>query len=145
MKTEVLRILKMVEEGKIDSEAASKLIDSLDDKVEENNEIVKENIVNKEYSEKEFNKFISESNNVSGGKMLYIFVHSKCGDKVRVKLPIGFIKLILGATSGKSIPGVDSNLNIDMNIIRDAINNGLEGRIIDIQSEDGDTVIIEIR
>lgn len=141
MKSEVLRILKMVEEGKIDSEVASKLIDSLEDKTEENNNQSK--ISNKENVEKVYNEFVSNPK-LEGEKMLYVFVYGNGDNKVKVKLPIKFIKAVLGATNSENIPGL-KNTGVDIEVIKNAIDNGLEGRIVEIESEEGDTVIIEIK
>lgn len=147
MKSEVMRILKMVEEGKIDSEAAAKLIDALNN----GEEVVIENDKPKK-SEKAFSKeeisdaaqkFLEETPK-NGEMMLYVFVMSGDGDKVKVKIPISFIKTILDATNKMpSMKELDDK--VDMEVIKQAIENGVCGRIVEVESADGDFVIVEIK
>jgi hypothetical protein len=136
MNEEISRILKMVEEGKIDSEKAMELIELLKggskelvnlDKVPSNNNGSKSNI---------------------SGKMLRIKVRSEDGDNVNINLPLKFVSGMI-KTFGK-IPSVNVKGmgNVDMDAmtqtILEAIDGGMDGKIIDIQSGDGDIVEIVI-
>lgn len=121
MKDEIQRVLKMLEEGKIDSEKAAELIDLL--KSGDKPAAIKE--VSPEYL----------------NKMLKINISEQDGDKVNVKVPIKFIKAVGGAIT--KIPGVDMQ-GIDIKMIMDAIDGELEGKIVDISGKNGDIVEIVI-
>lgn len=122
MKEEISRILKMVEDGKIGSDKAAELIDALKEKEQP----MLPKVVSQEYLD----------------KMLKIRVIDK-EDKVNVNVPIKFIKAVGGAIT--KIPGVNENLQgVDMKMIMDAIDEGLDGKIVDIQSADGSIVEIFI-
>jgi hypothetical protein len=117
MKEDILRIMKMVEEGKIDTDKASELIEAI--KTSEGNE----RTVPANYNEKMLKV------RVSGGE-----------DKVVVNLPIKVIKSIGGAI--KSIPAMKQYADIDIQAILEAISNGLEGEIVNVTSANGETVTI---
>ncbi|CAB1246334.1 SHOCT-like domain-containing protein [Clostridium sp. HV4-5-A1G] len=128
MNEEIAKILKMVEEGKLTADEAQELIESLKDK---NAQLVESTAANS-------NEDIME-------KMLRIKVNSHEGDNVNVKLPVKFIKIML-KTVGK-IPisdSVEGMENIDLNLISEAIDNGLSGKIVDVKSADGDIVEVSI-
>ena len=137
MNEEISRILKMVEEGKIDSEKAMQLIEALKG---ESKEFVT------------LDKAPSNTNNHSNSKlkckMLRIKVRSKDNDIVNINLPLKFVSGMI-KTFGK-IPNVNINgmEDVDMDAmtqtILDAIDGGMDGKIVDIQSGDGDTVEIVI-
>ncbi|MBZ9689397.1 hypothetical protein G9F72_024165 [Clostridium estertheticum] len=136
MNEEISRILKMVEEGKIDSEKAMQLIEALKG---ESKEAV---ILDK-----------SPSNNSQGNskfkvKMLRIKVRSKENDIVNINLPLAFVSGMI-KTFGK-IPNINVNgmNDVDMDAmtqtILDAIDGGIGGKIVDIQTADGDVVEVVI-
>lgn len=128
------RILKMVEEGKISAEEGIKLLDALD-----NNSHIPEIKKVQSVNADEFFKIEKDS---SKGKMLYVRVISSDGERVKVNIPVEFLK-ILG--SNNSVGGVNlEKHNIDMDSILNAIENGFEGRIVEVDSNDGDRVIVEI-
>lgn len=124
MNEEISRILKMVEDGKIDAAKATELIEALNGK----NEIVKvENTVATNY----------------GDKMLKINVISKEGDNVHVKLPVKVIKALGGAVV--KMPGVsDKTGEIDMDMILKALDSEVIGKIVDVQSAQGDFVEVVV-
>jgi hypothetical protein len=136
MNEEISRILKMVEEGKIDSEKAMQLIDLL--------KIGSKELVNLDKGASNNNG----SNTNTNGKMLRIKVRSKENDNVNINLPLKFVSGMI-KTFGK-IPNVNVNgmENVDMDAmtqtILDAIDGGMDGKIVDIQSGDGDIVEIVI-
>lgn len=121
MSDEIIRVLKMVEEGKISSEKAAELINALKNQ-EERPKIENKNL-----------------------KVLKIKIVSEDGDNVNVTLPVNFVKTLIKST-GKlpvNIEGVNSN-DIDINAIIGAIDSGIEGKFVDIKSEDGDIIEISI-
>ncbi|WP_123053271.1 hypothetical protein [Clostridium sp. JN-1] len=128
MSEEMLKILKMVEEGKITSDKAKELIEALDSK----------------------NTSIEPLNNISDdtdiiNKMLKIRVNSKDGDTVNVNLPIKFIKTVLKTIGKLPIPdNIKGMESVDLNLISEAIDNGLSGKIADVKSANGDIVEVSI-
>ena len=80
--------------------------------------------------------------------MLRIKVRSKDNDNVNINLPLKFVSGMI-KTFGK-IPNVNVNgmENVDMDAmtqtILEAIDGGMDGKIVDIQSGDGDIVEIVI-
>lgn len=122
MREEVLRVLKMVEEGKITSEKASELIEAL-------NKSVEPEAMSKTKSNDE--------------KMLKIKVMSGDEDNVNVQLPVTFIKSLMG--SCKKIPSnIKGMENVDVDMLISAIDEGLTGKIVDVKSSNGDTVEVVI-
>ena len=75
--------------------------------------------------------------------LLKIMVNSADGDKIRLNLPIPLIKAAL--QMGLQMPQVSGNnalKNIDFETIMDMIEKGLIGKLVEVESADGD--IIEI-
>lgn len=125
MKEEVSKILKMVEEGKITSDKAGELISALDAK----NEIAEV-------------KSVTSTNYLD--KMFKINVNTKDGDNVHVKLPVKVIKALGGAAI--KIPGVNEKVSggLDMDMILKALDSEAIGKILDVETSDGDFVEIVI-
>lgn len=123
MKEEVKRILKMVEEGKIDTDKAAELIEAVN-KSDEVSQLP--NVTNTQNSE----------------KMLRVKVISQVNDNVNVNVPIRFLKSIGNAINNIKIPGVSEQEGIDIKMIVEAIDSGLDGKIVDVKSSNGD--IIEV-
>ncbi len=123
MKEEVVRILKMVEEGKISSEKAAELIAVLGNNKEEL--MVKRN-----------------------DKMIKIKVLSKDNDSVNVTIPVRLVQAVGGAISKlppiKEIEGLDIDIQDIIQIILDSVNSDIEGRLVDVKSAQGDIVEIVI-
>lgn len=120
-----LRILKMVEEGKISADKASELIEAME------KQEIKPVMLSETYK----------------SKMLKIKVDSADGDKVNVNLPVTVISAVLKAT-GKLPIKVDGLEGIDINqvtaTIVAAFENELVGEIVNVESADGDYVRIVI-
>ena len=128
------RILKMVEEGKITAEEAIKLLEVLDSS-EKCDTAPKSEIV-------EEDDFFNFKNNDKKGKMLFVRVKSSDGTKVKVNIPLEFIKIMGGI--GSMYSNEFEKHNIDIAKLMDAIDNGFVGRIVEV--EDGnDKVIVEIQ
>ncbi len=124
MNENINKILKMVQEGKLDADKAAELIEALNTKEKE------ESTETKPKTE----------------KMLKIkVITADDGEKVNVKFPIKFIKASLKAF-GKmpiNIDGDDEN-KIDMQAISDAIENDIDGKIVECCTKKGDNVEIVI-
>lgn len=77
--------------------------------------------------------------------MLYIRVDSKKGDRVRINLPIPLVKLAI--SMGIQLPQVSGNdvlKNIDFEQILDLVEKGLIGKLVEVESAEGDTVEIAV-
>ncbi|CAM5646424.1 Uncharacterised protein [Lysinibacillus sphaericus] len=128
MKEEISRVLTMIQEGKIDADKGSELIQALKDKEETGN-------------------ISLEKPTTYLDKTLKIRVISAENDNVTVNLPIKLVKVILmaGHSIAASIPQSEKYVkDIDINLILEAIENELDGQIVDIKSADGDTVSVII-
>jgi len=124
VKEEISRILKMVEEGKIDSSKAAELIDALNGKKEI---VSSENVTYTSYAD----------------KMLKVNVVSKEGDNVHVKLPVKVIRA-LGSAIVK-IPGLSDKIGeLDMDMILKALDSEVIGKIVDVQTTNGDFVEVVV-
>ena len=77
-------------------------------------------------------------------KMFKIKVLSSDGDKVNVQIPIEFAKVAL--RNGKGFMKMDKidDLDLDIEAILDMIDSGMLGKIVDVESADGDIVEIVI-
>lgn len=77
-------------------------------------------------------------------KMFKIKVLSNDGDKVNVQIPVEFAKIAL--KSGKGFMKVDQieDLDLDFDQIVQMIEDGVDGKLVDIESADGDIVEIII-
>jgi hypothetical protein len=128
MSDEISRVLAMVEEGKLDKVKAAELIDVLQGK---SNQV-------------DLNKRASTS---YLNKMLKIRVSSENGDNVNVNLPIKLLKAVLkvGTNIAKMIPESEKYVkDIDIELLMEAIENELDGQIVDVTSAKGDKVLVII-
>ncbi|MBU3091409.1 hypothetical protein K2F40_05265 [Clostridium sp. CM028] len=136
MNEEISRILRMVEEGKINSEEAMQLIDAL-------NGESKEFII--------LDKVAANNSHTKGrthAKMLKIRIKSKGNDNANINIPLKFVSGMIKTFGRIPNVNVDGMENVDMDAmtqsILDAIDNGMDGKIVDIKSGDGDAVEIVI-
>lgn len=77
--------------------------------------------------------------------LLKVSVLSKEGDKVKVNLPVSLIRMALDI--GIQLPEVSGNKvleNIDFDAILQMVEKGVIGKLVDIESADGDLVEIYI-
>lgn len=72
-------------------------------------------------------------------RMLKIIVDSNDGDKVRVNVPVEFAKLLKKGRFGNV--NLD-NLEIDLDSIIDMVQSGLNGELVSVDTDDGDHVKI---
>ena|SRR5690554_3088088 len=122
LKEERIKILELLQEGKITPEDAEKLLTALAG------------------DEKKAEGFVKKEKKAPF-KMLRIFVDSKDGDRVRVNIPIEFSKLL---KSGKFGNFNFDNVDLDIDQILEMINSGAEGEIVTVDSASGDKVIITV-
>lgn len=128
MKEEITRVLTMVQEGKIDADKGSELIQVLKEKEETGDKLLEKPT-----------KYLD--------KTLKIRVVSSENDNVTVNLPIKLVKVVLmaGHSIAASIPQSEKYVkDININLIIEAIENELDGQIVDIKSANGDTVSVII-
>ena len=128
MKEEISRVLTMVQEGKIDADKGSELIQVLKEKEETGHKLLEKPT-----------KYLD--------KTLKIRVVSAENDNVTVNLPIKLVKVVLmaGHSIAASIPQSEKYVkDVDISLIIEAIENELDGQIIDIKSANGDTVSVII-
>jgi len=131
MKDEISRVLTLVEEGKIDKEKAVELINLLQGK--DLPEPVELEGKNKDVP--------------YGNKMLKIRVTSQEGDNVNVNLPINLVKVVLkvGTNIAEKIPEAEKYVkDINIDLLIEAIENELDGQLVDITSANGDKVFVVI-
>ncbi len=146
MKEEIARVLKMVEEGKMTSEQAVQLIEAL--KISTVEEIETPN--NKEEATGfDRESFLRNDLKASPGeKFLQIRILSGENDKVKINLPLNFVKGVLKVTGKLPMIQVEQMEGVDvpaiMETIMAAIDSDLTGRLVDVESSKGDLVIVEI-
>jgi len=77
---------------------------------------------------------------------LRIKVDSAQGDKVRVNLPMSLVKvgLEMGMDISGSVSGMESLKNVDLSKILELAEKGLIGKLVEVESADGDTVEIVV-
>lgn len=81
-------------------------------------------------------------------KMFRIKILSNDGDKVNVSIPLEFAKMALSGSKsgGKQFMKLDKlkdmDIDLDFDQILDLIESGTDGKIVDIESADGDIVKI---
>lgn len=128
MNDEISRVLTLVEEGKLDKAKAAELIDVLQGK---GNQVDQHKQTSTSYLE----------------KTLKIRVTSEQGDNVKVNLPIKLVKAVLkvGTSIAEKIPEAEKYVkDIDVDLLIEAIENELDGQIVDITSAKGDKVSVVI-
>lgn len=77
---------------------------------------------------------------------LRVKVNSAQGDKVRVNLPMSLVKVCLemGVEITPQMTGIEGMKNLDLNKIMDLAERGLIGKLVEIESTDGDIVEIVV-
>jgi hypothetical protein len=128
VKEEITKVLTMVREGKIDADKGSELIQILKEKEETGSKRLEKT-----------DKYLD--------KTLKIRVVSSENDNVTVNVPIKLVKVVLtaGHSIAASIPQSEKYVkDIDINLIIEAIENELDGQIVDVKSANGDTVSVII-
>lgn len=77
---------------------------------------------------------------------LRVKVNSAQGDKVRVNLPMSLVKVCLemGVEITPQMTGMDSIKSLDLNKIMDLAERGLMGKLVEVESADGDIVEVVV-
>ena len=75
-----------------------------------------------------------------------IKVDSARGDKVRVNLPMSLVKVCMetGMDMSGSVSGMESLKNVDLNKVLELVERGLIGKLVEVESAEGDTVEIVV-
>lgn len=124
MNQEVERVLRMVEEGKIDAAEGTELI----------------GVIREEEQQ-------AKNRETYTKKSIRIKVYSGDVSKVNITVPMKLVQLFLKIGKGiaSSIPDAKKYLqDDDFDIISDAIEQQIEGNIIDLETEEGERVLISI-
>lgn len=140
-----LRILKMLEEGKINAQEAMKLLEAVGEK--QNNEVIEGESFQKVEEEKGVLKFKDEEffkipRNNGAMKMLYIRIKASDGDNVKVTIPLDFVRIMINSKG--SLGGNLEKHNIDIHGILQAIDEGKIGTLVQVETDEGDKILIEI-
>ena len=88
---------------------------------------------------------VVEQSNGTKNCMLHIYVDSVDGDHVRVNLPLALVKA--GLEMGVSMPAVTNNeaiKGVDFSQIISLVDQGLVGKLVEVDSADGDHVEIVV-
>ena len=75
-----------------------------------------------------------------------IKVDSARGDKVRVNLPMSLVKVCMemGVDMSGSVSGMEGLKNVDLNKVLELVERGLIGKLVEVESAEGDTVEIVV-
>jgi hypothetical protein len=142
MKEEISKVLSMMQEGKIDSVKASELIDALKEKP-----MTHSSQVMQVMGKSDFSKKLSSVSSRYLDKTLKIRVTSQENDNVNINVPINLVKAVLvaGHSIASNIPQAAKYVkDIDISLLIDAIENELDGQIVDVRSGEHDTVTVVI-
>ncbi len=120
LKEERLKILEMLSSGTINAKEAEDLLSAL-----ESHETVNATVVQR---------------NKGPFKLLKILINSSDGDKVNVKIPVEFAKLL----KNKKFQANFGDVDVDVDSIIEMVTQGMEGEIVNVESGDGDTVKIVV-
>ena len=77
---------------------------------------------------------------------LRIYVNSADGERVKVNLPMSLVKVALeiGIDLTASMGGSEAMTKIDLNKIVELVERGMIGKIVEVESSDGDTVEVVV-
>lgn len=90
---------------------------------------------------------VPESRRKSIDEMVLRILVEDGGDKVKVNLPLALVKIFMntGFTQGININGGNVDLSkIDWNAVITLVENGVIGRLVEVEGSDGETVIVEV-
>lgn len=125
MREDLIKVLKMLSEGKINIEKCADLVEAI-------------------YKNKETN--ITNVNNYNE-KMFKIYVDSSEGDNVKINIPVVVLNSILKITGKLPIKNADLE-GVDLEMLAETISRAIEseilGEIVSVNSSKGDIVRIVI-
>lgn len=137
---EKMRILKMLEDGKVTAEQAMGLLNAMGENASEES-AGSENVGGT------WMDVVTKSDTSYENKMLRIVVDSPTGDKVNVQLPVKIIRQVLKVTGKLPIQG-EGMQNIDLESLTasvlECLDNETMGNIVDVNAADGTTVRVFI-
>lgn len=126
MREDLVKVLTMLSEGKLNVEKSTELIEAMYKKEEKEIQVV----------DKNYDK-----------RMLKVFVDSAQGDNVKVNLPIAVITSILKATGKLPIKSAEME-GIDFEVLSEsiiaALDNEMLGEIVTVDSSKGDVVRVVV-
>lgn len=126
MNSEIERVLRMIEEGKINSTEGTELI-----------RLIKE----------DDGKGVSESDTAYSNRSVRIKVLSNEVPKVNLTVPLKLVQVLINIGKGitSAIPDAEKYVrDVDLDIIMEAIEKQVEGNIVDLETEEGERVLITI-
>lgn len=119
-------ILDLVKEGTITAEEGIRLLEAVES--------------NAEKTESSAN----QSKSSSTGRMLRVVVDSNedgKASKVRVNVPVSFLKLAMATGKGLDINGMKLSETVDMDMIIKAIDDGALGEIVNVESDEANVKV----
>lgn len=125
MNEEIERVLRMVEEGKINSMEGTELI-----------RLIKEGGGDESERDAAYSK-----------RSVRIKVLSNDVPKVNLTVPLKLVRVLINIGKGitSAIPDAEKYVrDVDLDVIMEAIEQQVEGDIIDLETEEGDRVLISI-
>lgn len=127
MNDEKLKILKMIEDGIITAEEGSQLLNALADSSELPTAAKK-----------------SDSGNAKWLRVKVLSTENGVKTKVNVNVPVALVEtgLKIGKRFDKNVE--DSLKDIDLKEILEMIKNGAEGKIVEVESDNGDIVEVYV-
>jgi len=126
MNDELKRILTMVENGKLTSDQATTLIDSMEEKTEKNTLLEDSPYLN---------------------RLLKVRIQSETNDNINVNVPIRLVKVLLqtGIGIAAKIPQAQTYTeNIDVELLLTAIDSELVGEIVNAKLANGDSINVYV-
>lgn len=125
MREEQIKILKMIEEGTITAEEGNKLLSTIEERSE------KLDVENEKTNAKWLR--VKVLSNENGGK-----------SKVNVNVPIALVEtgLKIGRSFDKDLE--ESMKDIDIQEILELIRSGAQGKIVEVETEEGDTIEVYV-
>ncbi len=120
MSEERKKVLQMLKDGKITLDEANELLDNLDSKGKNSLKIVDRG---------------------SARRFIRIEVNSKTGDDVKVNIPLSLAKVAMNFIPEEAKGQMEEN-GIDLDDIIDAIEQGSNGELVNVDASDGDKVRI---
>lgn len=121
MSDERRKVLQMLKDGKISLDEANDLLNSLDTSIQLSTPAAKERNLTKRF--------------------IRIEVNSDKRDNVKVNVPLSLAKIAMSFIPKDTKTEMESH-GIDLDSIVDAVEQGADGELVNIQAEDGTTVKI---
>ena len=119
----IKEILSMVKEGKITEEEGTKLIEAI--------------------SEEKTSNIITPKYNNTKAEMLRIRAISVEGEAVKINIPVTLIKAGINLASKISFEN-ESTADIDWDLVMQMVEEGFIGEVLNAESSDGSSVVVEI-